>query len=297
MSQPLSQASRQFDPINSPHPVPWNWVMAALSGDREPHDLSVNSEPNNEPHDQELARNHATTTTTPAAKVYGYRSPSLISPDSQYAAYSRIQVHVHPQFVLSQVSSVLFVENLATGDRQTITPTSPLSGISLPEPEASRSTASRSEGSSWQISLTEPMWSNAPGAEASGQSPGPSAPGMISIMMPVSWSEDSDRLLARTFESVFCSDLASDYAVVVNRTSHQVSTFAPSHLHYATAVLLGWSATLPDQVLFRMGNLGDEDWTLHTVNTAGRTKVAAGDRPRIYGQIASHLWMGPHAEN
>ncbi|HEY9659083.1 MAG TPA: hypothetical protein V6C65_11570, partial [Allocoleopsis sp.] len=93
----MTQQSVQIDPLNSPYPVPWNWVMAT----QDESDLSSNP------------------------RTRFYRTQALISPDGQYAAYSRIQMRVEPEFTRSRVSSVLFIENLKTRDLQTIAATSP----------------------------------------------------------------------------------------------------------------------------------------------------------------------------
>ncbi|PSB68033.1 hypothetical protein C7B61_02990, partial [filamentous cyanobacterium CCP1] len=63
--------------------------------------------------------------TVPNSKFRYYRSQSLISPDGQYAAYSRIQMQLSADFTQSRVASVLFLENLRTGELQTITASSP----------------------------------------------------------------------------------------------------------------------------------------------------------------------------
>jgi hypothetical protein len=229
MSYPQSV---QVDPLDSPHPIPWSWVMATLS--------AVPTEEN--------------------AGLYYYRSQSLLSPDGQYAAYSRIQMQVKPVFFQSCVSSVLFVENLRTGDLQAVTPASPLAN----NPFVS--------GAANQL-------------------------GSISIVIPVSWSESGDRLLAREFESLFCSDIASDYAVIVDRKLKQVSTVAPTRMHYTTAVLLGWSQAQPNQALFRAGNLGEENWNCWTVDATGHTVLAEGDRSVTFGQPISSVWMGPQVQS
>uniref|UniRef100_A0ACD5GTM1 Uncharacterized protein n=1 Tax=Desertifilum tharense IPPAS B-1220 TaxID=1781255 RepID=A0ACD5GTM1_9CYAN len=54
---PMNQSSEQIDPLNSPYPVPWNWVMATYT---------------------EVSNTRGT-------GVRYYRSPSLISPDGRYA--------------------------------------------------------------------------------------------------------------------------------------------------------------------------------------------------------------------
>lgn len=191
-------------------------------------------------------------------KLHYYRSQSLISPNGEYAAYSRIQMQVQPQFFQSRVSSILFLENLRTGDLQAITPTSPLADNPFINGETGLS-------------------------------------GSISIVIPISWSESSDRLLAREFESLFCSDIASDYAVIVDCPHKRFSTIAPTHVQYTNAILLGWSQSQPEQALFRVGDMGDDAWHLWRVDRTGQTTRAHDDQPMAYGQTVSSVWMGPQA--
>jgi len=188
-----------------------------------------------------------------------YRSQSLISPDRQYAVYSRIQLQAQPDFTRSRVSSVLYLENLKTGDLQVITNSSPL-------------------------------------VEPSLQSDDPTdLRGTIAILVPVAWSEQGDKILAREFEGVFGSSMASDCAIVWDRSIKRVNTFTPNRISYTTAVLLGWSQFHPDRVLFRAGSLGDEPWLLWTVDRSGQTDAAPDDRPLVFGQIVTSNWTGPQA--
>lgn len=226
----MSQQSVQLDPLESPHPVPWNWVMAML------------------------------TEIPPGAAIrqHYYRSQSLLSCDRRYAAYSRIQMQAKAEFWGSNVSSILFLENLETGDLQAVTPASPLAD--------------------------NPFLNN--GGDPSGK---------ISIVVPISWSKSGERLLARVFESLFCSDVASDYAVIIDRVANQISTVAPTCSQYTTAILLGWSQRDPDRVLFRTGNLGDQEWQLWAVAADGQTKPAKKDHPITFGQAVTSIWMGPQS--
>jgi hypothetical protein len=222
----------QLDPLNSPYPVPWNWVQAMLS--------------------------ESSSLGTPVLRYY--RSPALLSPDGTYAAYSRIQIQIHPNFTQSRVGSVLFLENLRTGDLQTITAVSPFAD--------------------------NPFMTNGE----------PERAGTIAILIPIAWSESSDRILAREFESLFGTDLASDYAVVWDRDRNQTYTLAPTHVDYSNAILLGWSQQNPNQVLFRAGQMGEEDWGLWAVQVDGRTLAAHDeDQPMIYGQVVNNIWAGPQA--
>lgn len=92
----MNQPPVQLDPIDSPFPVPWNWVLM-------------------------------TQTEAPAASLHTYRTSALLSPDGRYIAYSRLQMQVGDDISRSRVSSVLFVENLQTRELRTVSPTSPLS--------------------------------------------------------------------------------------------------------------------------------------------------------------------------
>ncbi|NJL56479.1 MAG: hypothetical protein HC838_10550 [Spirulinaceae cyanobacterium RM2_2_10] len=219
------------DPLNSPYPVPWSWVMATFAEFSD----GTNLEPRY------------------------YRSPSLVSPDGQYAAYSRIQMQPGAQLHESRVSSVMFLENLQTGNLQTITASSPLAANPFNSGDATYQ------------------------------------PGAISILLPVSWSETGDRLLARQFEGMFSTSDASDYAVVWNRTDNQTSTLSPTAIQYTNAVLLGWSTLDPQQVLFQAGNLGEEAWPMWAVDTESKTVLANGDKPIVYGRQRTPAWTGPQA--
>lgn len=223
-------SSIQFDPLNSPHPVPWNWILTSLSE----------------------------RSAVPKPEFRYYRSQSLLSPDRQYAAYSRIQIQLASEFTQTRVASVLFLENLTTGDLQTIIASSPFSD--------------------------NPFMSDA--ADQSGT---------IAILIPVAWSEDGDRILAREFEAIFGSSVASDFAVVWDRHTHHTYTVAPTSIQYSNAVLLGWSQSHPEQVLFRAGMLGDEDWSLYAVDIGGHTAFVDHDQPITFGQTVDSIWSGPQA--
>ncbi len=219
-------AVAQSDPLGSPYPIPWNWVMATHAGSSK------------------------------RARLHYYRSPSLVSPDGVYAAYSRIQMQAQPELYRSRVSSVIFVENLQTGELQVVNASSPLADHSLVVTEV---------------------------------------PGVISILTPVGWSKTSDRLLARQFEGLFSSSDASDLAVIWHRTQNRTSTVAPSQTAYNhdISILLGWSQVNPNQVLFRAGNLGDEQWSLWAVGGDGQTVAAIDvDQPIVFGKPLNQVWSG-----
>lgn len=218
-------AAAQSDPLGSPYPIPWNWVMITYANG-----------------------------SSKGVRLHYYRSPSLVSPDGVYAAYSRIQMQSQPELYRSRVSSVMFVENLQTGELQVINATSPLANHPL--------------------GLME-------------------VPGVISILTPVGWSKTSDRLLARQFEGLFSSSDASDFAVIWHRQQNRTSTVAPSQTAYNhdISILLGWSQVDPNQVLFRAGNLGDQQWSLWAVAGDGQTVAATDvDQPLVFGKPLNQVW-------
>ncbi|NES20682.1 MAG: hypothetical protein F6K41_17555 [Symploca sp. SIO3E6] len=227
----MMQIGVQVDPLNSPHPVPWSWVLAT----------------------------HAEVSRNGNVSARYYRSHSLISPDGQYATYSRIKIKGEPELYRSRITSVMFVENLQTGDLRTITASSPLADNPLTSSEEA------------------------------------DLPGAFSILLPISWSNSSDRVLARQFEGLLGTSDASDYALVWNCQQNCPATIAPEGIYYNYAVLLGWSQNNPEQVLFRAGELGEEHWSMWSVALNGKTTLAAEDKPRVFGQIVNHVWAGPQA--
>lgn len=228
-SDDITETTVQTDPLNSPHPVPWEWVM----------------------------KTYTELTTSGKTGIRYYRSPSLISPDGNYAAYSRISIEVLPELYRTRVSSVMFLENLQTGHLQTVTAASPLAD--------------------------NPFNSN---EEAE-------LPGAISILIPVSWSADGNRLLSRQFEGLFSTSDASDFAVIWDRISNTSKTLAPVRVQYSNAILLGWDDKNHDQVLFRAGILGDENWGVWAVDMKGETKSASQEQPKIFGELIQQVWAGP----
>lgn len=231
IAQDMTQPGVQIDPLDSPHPIPWNWVLAT----------------------------HAELSASNSSGVRYYRSQSLLSPDGQYTAYSRIQMEGQPELYQSRITSVIFVENLQTGDLRTITASSPFAD--------------------------HPMF-NEQDADM---------PGLITILIPVSWSQSGDRLLARQFEGLFNTTEVSDYAVVWERRQNRTMTLAPQSVQYDIAVLLGWSYRHPDRVLFRAGELGNERWPVWSVDLNSQTTLTLDDEPMVYGQVMNQVWAGPQA--
>jgi hypothetical protein len=209
----------QIDPLNSAHPIPWEWILAT----------------------------HAEVSSNFGSGVRYYRSPSLISNNGDYAAYSCIELQVQRELYYCHTSSVMFVENLRTGELQTVTASSPV--------------AQHQSCSSKESELA----------------------GLMAILIPVSWNKTGDRILAREFEAIFSTSDMTDYAVVWDTNQNQTHTIAPASSLYTHAVLLGWSQSYPEEVLFRAGNLGDRTWPIWAVDLSGRTVAANQDQPQIFG--------------
>lgn len=226
-SSSIPEPVTQVDPIDSPYPVPWNWIIKTQAEFSEKGSTGLRY----------------------------YRSPSLISPDGKYAAYTRVQMQVEPELFRSRVSSVMFLENLQTGALQVIRADSPMADHLLQANEED-------------------------------------SPGTISILMPVSWSASGNRLLCRQFEGFLSTSDASDYAVVWDRQTDTTSTISPNQVDYTNAVLLGWDHNDPEQVLFRAGIIGEEDWSVWTVALNGQTALAKENESVVYGQMRSQSWTG-----
>jgi hypothetical protein len=192
-----------------------------------------------------------------------YRSVPVVSPDGRYAVYSRVQLEVKPELYNSRVSSVLFVEDRQTGKLRVVSSTSPNMDTLL------------------NVKTTSDL----------------NGEGTIGVLVPVSWSEKGERFLARKFEAVFNTSDASDRAVIWDRHSDRINTVTPAHNeneHEKIAVLLGWSEAQPGNVLFRAGELGEEQWPVLAVSHDGQTVIANDvDRPVTFGKKAAQVWGTP----
>lgn len=216
----------QLDPLNSPYPVPWNWILAA----------------------------HNAALTTDRFTPQHYRSAALRSPDGDWLAYSRIYLELHPQLHDCQVSSILLIENLVQGTLQSV---------------AARSPFSRD----WQ---------------SDGEEDGA---GSISILMPVGWNQKGDQLLARQFAGRFCSSLATDYGWVWNRHNGQTKILNP--LGFEQAVLLGWSNSHPQSVLFEAGDLSQAQLPRWLVDQSSIALPAGSDEAVSFGETVTDVLAGP----
>jgi hypothetical protein len=226
----------EFDPLGSPHPIPWKWILATQEA------ISANG----------------------GSGVRHYRSVPVTSPDGRFIVYSRVQLEVRPEMYQSRVTSVMFVEDTKTKRLRVMTSTAPLSDPLLDRNESSRA----------EVDI-----------DTSGQ---------IGVLVPVSWSEQSDRFLARKFEGRFNTGDSTDQAVIWDRQKNHVHTVAPTraeHEHEKIAVLLGWSKNKPDHALFRAGEIGDEKWPLVQVATDGKTEnITDADQPITFGPKITEVW-------
>ncbi|HLO84777.1 MAG TPA: hypothetical protein VK203_07160 [Nostocaceae cyanobacterium] len=224
------------DPIGSPHPIPWKWIMVTQE----------------------------TVGAKGGSGVRYYRSVPVISPDRKYAVYSRVQMEVKPEMYNSRVSSILFVQDMQTKRLRVMAATSTY------DPLLKRPAAPQDEP-------TE---------------------GKIGVLVPVSWSQKGDRFLARQFEGIFNTADATDSAVIWDRQKNHASTVAPAQAadeHEKIAILLGWSKSQPENVLFRAGELGEENWPLVQVAIDGKTvqMTQDGDQPITFGEIVTPVWAEP----
>lgn len=243
----------QLDPLNSPHPIPWNWILAA--------------------HNAALANNRFT--------PQHYRSAALRSPDGDWLAYSRINLELCPQLYACKVSSILLVENLVKGSLQSIAASSPFAQ------------------QDWQgnfAAQTDPEAVDLDGAlELGNLEPGNLEPnstaGSISILIPVSWNQAGEQLLARQFEARFCSSMATDYGLVWDRSNGKATMLNPPG--FEQAVLLGWSQSHPQSVLFEAGELSQAElprWLVDQNSVASRAET---DEARTFGETIADVLTGP----
>ncbi|MEH2348986.1 MAG: hypothetical protein V7K55_13420 [Nostoc sp.] len=199
--------------------------------------------------------------------VRHYRSVPVVSPDGKYAVYSRVQLEVKPEMYNSRVTSVLFVQDMQTKKLWVMASTTPVSDPLL-KVKAVKAALSEETDTS----------------------------GKIGVLVPVSWSEKGDRFLARKFEGIFNTGDSTDSAVIWDRQKNHANTVAPANEeeHEKIAVLLGWSKSQPDRVLFRAGELGEENWPLMQVANDGKTITTTNDdQPITFGKKVTEVWAGP----
>lgn len=229
--EPQEGAEAQADPIGSPHPIPWQWILST----------------------QEAMGSRG------GSGVRYYRSVPVVSPDGKYAVYSRVQIEVKPEMHNTKVNSVLFVEDRQTKKLRVMAATTITNDPLLATQQVSAEPADND--------------------------------GKIGVLVPVSWSEKSDRFLARKFEGIFNTGDSTDQAVIWDLQKNQTNTVAPAqevNEHEKIAVLLGWSKNDPDHVIFRAGEMGEEEWPLVKVAIDGKTAATTdADQPSFPGRCNS----------
>jgi hypothetical protein len=171
-----------------------------------------------------------------------YQSSALASPDGKIGAYSDISISIGPKADQSIVSSqIVLTDNL---------------GRVLQKIPASVHYEEADSGASLG-----------------------NLKGVMAILIPVTWSEDSQQLLARQFEAVIGSDVASDHAFIWKRDVQKAKTVTPLPLDYDTAVLLGWNPANSNQLLFRTSRLGEASTQTIAVDERGKTIVMTSAHP------------------
>jgi hypothetical protein len=200
--------------------------------------------------------------------VRHYRSVPVVSPDGKYAVYSRVQLEVKPEMYNSRVTSVLFVQDMESKKLWVMASTTPVSDPLL-KAKATKAVSPEETDTS----------------------------GQIGVLVPVSWSEKGDRFLARKFEGIFNTGDSTDSAVIWDRQNNHSNIVAPANHDNESdkiAVLLGWSKSQPDHVLFRAGELGQENWPLVKVANDGNTVTTTDDdQPITFGKQVTEIWAGP----
>jgi hypothetical protein len=225
------------DPMGSPHPIPWKWIMMT----------------------QEAIGGQG------LSGVRHYRSIPVISPDGRYAVYSRVQLEVQPEMHNSRVTSLLFIEDRQTKKLRVMAKTAVISDPLLNQPISAQETDTE---------------------------------GKIGVLVPVSWSQKGDRFLARKFVGIFNTADVTDHAVIWDRQENHTKTVAPAQEedeHEKIAILLGWSKKQPDHVLFRAGELGEENWPLIQVASDGKSVNVTndGDQAVTFGERDTQIWAEP----
>lgn len=130
--EPLDESqAEQIDPIGSPHPIPWKWIIAT----------------------QEAIGSNG------GSGVRHYRSVPVVSPDGKYAVYSRVQLEVKPQMHNSRVTSVLFVQDMQSKKLWVMASTTPVTDPLL-KVKAVKAEALEETDTNGQIGVLVPVsWS------------------------------------------------------------------------------------------------------------------------------------------
>lgn len=222
---------QEIDPLDSSYPVPWSWITRTQKDYAEQQRSGLRY----------------------------YRSPALVSPSGQYAAYSRIEVRAEPNSYESKVLGVMFVENLETGKLQVVRASSPIANYLQKVGDDS-----------------------------------PEMAGVISILLPASWSEEGNQLLARQMEGAFNSSDISDYGVIWDGGNVKTISATSQADMESSATLLGWHREEPDQVLFQVSHFDDYegDGSLVSVGLNGKIHETKAPEVIAYGKRVSRSWTG-----
>lgn len=212
------------DPLNSPYPMPWDWIVRTqaevsaglLVGSAQTYGLggSAFHQPS-QPYSHEQVQHQG-------SSRFQW-TPRLCSPDGRYVAYSLIRLYAVPQLFRCWVNSVCFLEDLRARTVQCLSANSPLA------------------------------------QEMALESHCLPQPGAIAIFQPAVWNESGDRLLIRVFEGFFCSSEVTDYGVLWESRNKQTQTIVPKVLGGQAAVLLGWDPNIPEHILFRVEDFESSD--------------------------------------
>ncbi len=241
---------------------------APVSEEPTESELSQQNDPIGSPHAVPWKWITATQEAVSASSGSGvryYRSVPVISPDGRYSIYSRVKLEVKPQMHESRVSSVLFVEDRESNHLKVVASTH---------------------------AIVDPLLK---GKKVRGDKDS-GIPGKIGVLVPVSWSENGERFLARKFEGLFNTAHATDQALIWNRQKNHANTVAPNQKNHQhdIAVLLGWSKNTPENVVFRAGEMGQETWPTITVANDGETVATPElDQPTTFGRKTTDVWAGP----
>lgn len=87
-----------MDPLSSPHPIPWNWILTTQT---------------------EVSQGEG-------SGLRSYQTPPMGSPDGEYRAYARILLRVEPQLFQTRVSSQMLIENSRTGREEILQAAAPM---------------------------------------------------------------------------------------------------------------------------------------------------------------------------
>jgi hypothetical protein len=225
----IPMATEATDPLHSPFPIPWTWILKTQA------DVEARQK----------------------SELRYYRTPALVSPDGQYAAYARLRMEATPSLHTTRITSVLFLENLQTGKLQII---------------------------HTEIPFSPPDVDDLPGWIA------------VAIPVSWSADGDRllSRQFHGILSSSDASDAAVIWDRQTQQATTLIPNIAQEDDEF-TSILLGWNRYEPDRVLFQAGVLGDEDWAMWSVAKTGETAQVAHPASVTFGQAINYSWTGSQA--